>query len=109
ATFEVNEGNELYAPAVIALSAEALASDGYFYTSGDNEFASLNVRAILAGGEGKYTLGLRKTDWQNESIPVLKAERDPVTGMDVIQVPTIAGEPPLTILINPAHVAQAPG
>ncbi|WP_079972705.1 colicin-like bacteriocin tRNase domain-containing protein [Salmonella enterica] len=109
ATFEVNEGNELYAPAVIALSAKALTSDGYFYTSGDNEFASLNVRAILADDGGKYTLGLRKTDWQNERIPVLKAERDPVTGMDVIQVPAMAGEPPLTILINPAHVPQAPG
>ncbi|EJG5923173.1 S-type pyocin domain-containing protein [Salmonella enterica] len=109
ATFEVNQGNKLYAPAVIALSAKALTNYGYVYTSGDNEFASLNVRAILADGEGKYTLGLRKNDWQNESIPVLKAERDPVTGMDVIQVPAMAGEPPLTILINPTHVPQTPG
>ncbi|MCT7051279.1 S-type pyocin domain-containing protein [Salmonella enterica subsp. enterica serovar Give] len=95
--------------AALVISATSLSGNGGISTSADYETAYLPVRAALMAENGLYTLGLRRTDWSDSGIPFLKAERNPVTGMDEIRLPSVAGEPPLTVLINPVHVPQSPG
>lgn len=95
--------------AALVISATSLTGNGGISTSADYETAYLPVRAALMAENGLYTLGLRRTDWSDSGIPFLKAERNPVTGMDEIRLPSVAGEPPLTVLINPVHVPQSPG
>ncbi|EMO8006282.1 S-type pyocin domain-containing protein [Salmonella enterica] len=95
--------------AALVISATSLSGNGGISTSADYETAYLPVRAALMAENGLYTLGLRRSDWSDSGIPFLKAERNPVTGMDEIRLPSVAGEPPLTVLINPVHVPQSPG
>ncbi|POD90224.1 S-type pyocin domain-containing protein [Pectobacterium odoriferum] len=62
----------------------------------------LPVRGSLVYRKGQLALELLKTgDGVPKAVRVLMAERDEATGLDRIRVPSVAGEPERTILINP--------
>ncbi|MFU9136625.1 S-type pyocin domain-containing protein [Erwinia tasmaniensis] len=72
--------------------------------------ADLAVRASLVMSNGELALKLLKTGEGGlpSAVPVLTAVRDAATGLDIITLPAVAGQPPRTILINPAPGPSAP-
>lgn len=109
ATFEGSPDAGSQVPGVLVIPALTMTDDGYISTSMDEKVAYLKVRAGLMEDNGRYTLGVWKTNSQTDAVPVLKAVRDPVSGMDEVRLPALAGERPLTVLINPVYVPQPPG
>ncbi|HCZ4970387.1 TPA: S-type pyocin domain-containing protein, partial [Salmonella enterica subsp. enterica serovar Saintpaul str. CFSAN004160] len=109
ATFEGSPDAGSQVPGVLVIPALTMTDDGYISTSMDEKVAYLKVRAGLMEDNGRYTLGVWKTNSQTDAVPVLKAVRDPISGMDEVRLPALAGERPLTVLINPVYVPQPPG
>ncbi|EGG3946193.1 hypothetical protein BAR44_004798 [Salmonella enterica] len=109
ATFEGSPDAGSQVPGVLVIPALTMTDDGYISTSMDEKVAYLKVRAGLMEDNGRYTLGVWKTNRQTDAVPVLKAVRDPISGMDEVRLPALAGERPLTVLINPVYVPQPPG
>ncbi|WP_345829293.1 S-type pyocin domain-containing protein [Erwinia sp. HDF1-3R] len=72
--------------------------------------ADLAVRASLVMSNGELALKLLKTGEGGlpSAVPVLTAVRDAATGLDIITLPAVAGQPPRTILINPAPGPSSP-
>lgn len=72
--------------------------------------ADLAVRASLVMSNGELALKLLKTGEGGlpSAVPVLTAVRDAATGLDMITLPAVAGQPPRTILINPAPGPSSP-
>lgn len=67
---------------------------------------NLPVRGELVNHNGQMAVKLVKTGKGSvpAQVPVLKAVRDPKTGLDRITLPAVAGRPSQTILINPVPV-----
>ncbi|ELF6841729.1 S-type pyocin domain-containing protein [Salmonella enterica] len=93
-------------PQALAVPATLLNGGQPVYGSEDDREAYLQVRASLIQAGGRHRLYLQKTDSGTDAIPFLQAVRNPATGRDEVRVPAMAGEPPLTVLINPVPVAQ---
>ncbi|ENN6995750.1 S-type pyocin domain-containing protein, partial [Salmonella enterica] len=94
-------------PQALAVPATLLNGGQPVYGSEGGREAYLQVRASLIQAGGRHRLYLQKTDSGTDAIPFLQAVRNPATGMDEVRMPAMAGEPPLTVLINPVPVAQA--
>ncbi|ELE1145576.1 S-type pyocin domain-containing protein [Salmonella enterica] len=109
ATFEGGADVGSQVPGVLVIPALTMTDDGYISTSMDEKVAYLKVRVGLMEDNGCYTLGVWKTNSQTDAVPVLKAVRDPISGMDEVRLPALAGERSLTVLINPVHVPHPPG
>ncbi|WP_258034210.1 S-type pyocin domain-containing protein [Pectobacterium odoriferum] len=87
--------------AMLALNAKLLSQNGVKIAPGSTS-VDLPVRGSLVYRNGQLALELLKTgDGVPKAVRVLMAERDEATGLDRIRVPSVAGEPERTILINP--------
>ncbi|GKW05202.1 S-type pyocin domain-containing protein [Pectobacterium carotovorum] len=87
--------------AMLALNAKLLSQNGVKIAPGSTS-VDLPVRGSLVYRNGQLALELLKTgDGVSKAVRVLVAERDEATGLDRIRVPSVAGEPERTILINP--------
>ncbi|XYQ55851.1 S-type pyocin domain-containing protein [Pectobacterium carotovorum] len=89
--------------AVSSPSNPSRETESSFATVGSMDTSvDLPVRGSLVYRKGQLALELLKTgDGVPKAVRVLMAERDEATGLDRIRVPSVAGEPERTILINP--------
>ncbi|EME5117612.1 hypothetical protein VYS61_004529, partial [Salmonella enterica] len=71
ATFEGSPDAGSQVPGVLVIPALTMTDNGYISTSMDEKVAYLDVRAGLMEDNGRYTLGVWKTDRQTEAVPVL--------------------------------------
>ncbi|MRT56575.1 hypothetical protein GJV11_10665 [Enterobacteriaceae bacterium RIT693] len=94
--------------AMFALNAKLLAGKNVTGGPGATHI-DLPVRGALVNRNGELALALLKTgSGIPAAVQVLHAVRDTATGLDIITLPTMAGEPPRSILINPAPVPAGP-
>lgn len=94
--------------AMFALNAKLLAGKNVTGGPGATHI-DLPVRGALVNRNGELALELLKTgSGIPAAVQVLHAVRDTATGLDIITLPTMAGEPPRSILINPAPVPAGP-
>ncbi|MGY5368051.1 colicin-like bacteriocin tRNase domain-containing protein [Enterobacter oligotrophicus] len=89
--------------AMFALNAQHIAGQGVKIEPGVKS-VNLPVRGQLVISNGQRALQLLKTGNSSipAAVPVLNAVRDAATGLDKITVPSVAGAPARTILVNPA-------
>ncbi|EMH7569343.1 S-type pyocin domain-containing protein [Salmonella enterica] len=95
--------------ALFAVNARLLAREGA-RMSAFSSMQRLPVRGAIVVDNGQPVVRLFNTGATGLSpiVPVLKAERDELTGLDKIMVPGINGGPSRTILINPVPAPSGP-
>lgn len=95
--------------AMFALNAQHIAGQGVKIEPGVKS-VNLPVRGQLVISNGQRALQLLKTGNSSipAAVPVLNAVRDAATGLDKITVPSVAGAPARTILVNPAPAPSKP-
>ncbi|HEI8290949.1 TPA: S-type pyocin domain-containing protein [Citrobacter koseri] len=95
--------------AMFALNAQHIAGQGVKIEPGAKS-VNLPVRGQLVINNGQLAMRLLKTGNSSipAAVPVLNAVRDAATGLDKITVPTVAGAPARTILVNPASAPSKP-
>lgn len=113
ATFETQEflndvETETLEPFILAVPATLMTNSGDVNIRADSKTVALPVRASLVENNGRFTLALRKTTSISSAVSVLSAVSNSVTGMDEVRLPSMAGAPQLTVLINPVYVPQLP-
>ncbi|EGS3184372.1 hypothetical protein I8M37_004672 [Salmonella enterica] len=94
--------------AMFALNAQLLAGPDVKIEPGSGS-VNLPARGRLVFSNGQLALELLKTgDGLPGAVPVLNAARDAATGLDKITVPSVAGAPARTILVNPVPLPAQP-
>ncbi|MCF4112630.1 S-type pyocin domain-containing protein [Escherichia coli] len=94
--------------ALFAVNARLLAED--IQMSEFSRMEHIPVRGAIVMDNGRPVIRFFNTGATGRFpfVPVLKAERDELTGLDKIIVPGINGGPSRTILINPVPVPSVP-